>query len=250
MRPAAKVDEGAVAIEGDRFAFLREALDEVDLHEVVLGLEVRQPLFARLKLADEPVVARNHLGHLRLDRLQIFRRKRSRPIKVVEEASLSRRTVPQLGLRKKLEHRRCQHVRGRVANYAQCIGVFLCEQLQFDIFRQRRAQVHQPLGLGVLGGIHRSLVGSCRHGCRSMNRLNARHHRGGGEARRDTLGHLEWSYARGELLQRSIGKCDLNGISGIIHKVEVDFYNPMTMCASTKDMVLREMRRARQDRMR
>ena len=64
-----------------------------------------------------------------------------------------------------------------------------------------------------------------------MDRLDACHNRGGSEARRNALRHLKWRYTRGELLQRSIGKFDLNGISGVIHRVEVGFYNPVTMCA-------------------
>ena len=58
MRPAAEVDEVAVAIERNLLARLGEALDEVDLHEVALRLVLGQTLLARLVFAHKCLVAR------------------------------------------------------------------------------------------------------------------------------------------------------------------------------------------------
>src|SRR5260370_12567231 len=114
VRAAAEVHELAVAIERNRLAGARELLDEVDLHEVALRTETRQALFARHKLAFEFFVARGNFAHALLDLLQIFRRERRRPVEVVKETALRRRTAPQLGLPKQLQHTRSQHLPPRI----------------------------------------------------------------------------------------------------------------------------------------
>src|SRR6185437_4039139 len=106
VRAAAEVDELAVAIERNLLARVREALDEVDLHEVAVSLEFGQALLARLKLADKLLVALDDLGHAALDELQVLGREGRGPIKIVEKPRVGGRAVTQLGLRKKLQHRR------------------------------------------------------------------------------------------------------------------------------------------------
>jgi hypothetical protein len=130
VRPAAEVDEFAVAIEADLVAGLGEFGHEVGLHEVAVALEFRQRLLARLVFADKLLVARHHLGHLGFDGGQVLGREGLLAIEVVEEAGIGGRTVAELGLGKQLEHRRGQHVRGRVAHHLQRLGVVLLHQLQ------------------------------------------------------------------------------------------------------------------------
>src|ERR1700761_5081526 len=98
---AAKVDEIAVAIQRNIFALMRKALDEVHLHEILIGFEMRQSFFTRLEFAHELLVTRNDFAHPALNQLQIFRSERCGTVEVIEEAGISRRTMPELGLREK-----------------------------------------------------------------------------------------------------------------------------------------------------
>ena len=164
MRPAAEIDEVAVAIKRDHLAGLGEALDEVRLHEVVALSKGPQSLLARLILANELLVARHHFGHLRLDRFEVIGRERSRAIEVVKESRVRRRAVTQLGLRKKLQHRSRHHMRRRMPHHLERLGIVLPQQLQLNVFLDRRMQIDQPLGGGIGGAIHlgfsRSVGGS------------------------------------------------------------------------------------------
>src|SRR5271155_2608711 len=101
MGPAAEVDEVAVAVKRDHLAGLGKALDEVDFHEVVRALKRLEALLARFIFVNEPFIARNYLGHLRFNGLQVSGRERSWAVKVVEETSVSRRAMTELGIREK-----------------------------------------------------------------------------------------------------------------------------------------------------
>src|SRR4051794_18855437 len=103
MRPAAEVHKRAVAIERNFLPRLGELLHEVDLHKVVACLELFKTLLARLAFTHKFLVARNHLGHLRFNHLQVIGSKRSWTIKIIEESSICSGTMTQLGLRKQLQ---------------------------------------------------------------------------------------------------------------------------------------------------
>ena len=64
MRAAAEIDKGAVAIQRNLLARLGKALDEMHLHEVVVGRKAAQPSFPRLPLADKALIAGYHLAIL------------------------------------------------------------------------------------------------------------------------------------------------------------------------------------------
>src|ERR1700755_1227119 len=111
MRSTAEVYKRAIAVERDLFAGLGEALDEVNLHEVVVGLEARESFVARLPLAYEFYIARHHFGHAAFDQLQVLRCEGRGPVEVIEETGIRRWTVAQLRFGKELEHSSGQHVR-------------------------------------------------------------------------------------------------------------------------------------------
>src|ERR1700686_2106793 len=114
MRPAAKVKKLPRLINRNLFIGLDELLDEMAFHEVAFALELREPLIARQKFTRIRQVLLHQLLHLLFDLLQILGRERSLAIKVVEKSILSRRTMPQLRLRKKFEDSCGQQVRRRM----------------------------------------------------------------------------------------------------------------------------------------
>ena len=100
MRPAAEVHKRSVAIKRYLLARFRELLHEVDLHEVVASLEFFKTLLTRFAFANEFLVARDDLRHLRLNQLQIIWSERCRTIEIVKESSIGSRAVTKLRLRK------------------------------------------------------------------------------------------------------------------------------------------------------
>ncbi len=116
MRPAAEVDELAVAIEADVGAGLGEPGDEVRLHEVAGVAEFFEDFFAGLVDVLEFFVPRDDFGHLTFDSGEVFGREGRLAIEVVEEAGVGGGTVAELGLRKELQYRRGQHVRRRMTD--------------------------------------------------------------------------------------------------------------------------------------
>ena len=125
VRPAAEIRELAGAVDRNLFIGLGELLDEMALHEVAFFLELRQSLVARQKFARVGNILLHQFLHLLLDLFEILGRKRRRPVEVVEESALGRRTVPELGLRKQLQHRRRQQMRRRMPVNFQRLGIFL-----------------------------------------------------------------------------------------------------------------------------
>ena len=102
VRAAAEVSEAAVLVERNGVAGLGELLDEVDLHEVALRRVLAQPLVARFFYADKFLIARDDLGHARLDGGQIGLCEGCLAIDVVKEAIIGGGAVAEFGLGKEL----------------------------------------------------------------------------------------------------------------------------------------------------
>ena len=134
MRAAAEVGEAAVLVERDRVAGLGELLDEVDLHEVALRGVLGEPLVARLFHAHEGLVARDDLGHARLDCGEVGFGERGLAVDIVEEAVVGGGAVAELGLGKEFEDRGRHHMRGGVAQHLQRGLVGLLQQPQLHVF--------------------------------------------------------------------------------------------------------------------
>ena len=117
VRAAAQIREGAVMVDAELFAALRELVDEVEL--VRLVLEHGTGLIFR----DDAVLERAGRGHAltheALDRAQIIGRERARQGEVVVEAVLDGRADAELPLGKQLEHGLGHHVRRAVAHRVQ-----------------------------------------------------------------------------------------------------------------------------------
>ena len=155
MRHAAKVHEVAVAVEADLVAGHGELGHEVGLHEVAVAAELFQSFFSWRRFTSERLVARNYLGHLRLDLRQLFWNEGFFAMEVVKEAGVGGRTVAQFGLGEEFQHRRGQHMRGGVAQHLDRLRILLSHQLQARVGGQRRRQVHHARCGGVFRGIHR-----------------------------------------------------------------------------------------------
>ena len=123
VRPGAKIDKLAVAIERDRFA-RRNVFDDVDLELGRLRPRTKgtkfttfrhgQGFVARNFHALERMVRFDLLFHLRLDLLEILRRNAVRKIDIVIKTVLDRRPGGELRFRPDFQDRRGQDVRGRM----------------------------------------------------------------------------------------------------------------------------------------
>ena len=138
MRAAAQVDERSVGIQGDRLVVC-ELVEPLQLERVVL--EPPLSYFPIHLLALEPIVRPNHLTHLRLDRLEIIGRERSRHLEVVVEPVLDCRPEPNLRFRVELSHRGRQHMRGRVPQHVERRRIAVRQNLERDVFINRAVQV-------------------------------------------------------------------------------------------------------------
>src|SRR6266576_604206 len=185
MRTAAEVEKLAGLVDGDLFIGLGELLDEVALHEVAFALELLQPFLSWQKLPRIRKVLLDQFLHLLLDLFQVFGSKRSRTVKVVEEAVLSRRPVAQLGLRKEFKHRRCQQMRRRMSIDFERLGISIGEQAQISVFFERPSQVDQ-----IAVGLRRK---------RSIR-----------QPRTDRLRNVERGRAFGNFFGAPIGELDMN----------------------------------------
>ena len=222
MRAAAEIQEAAAAVKADLVAGCGEFGHEVGLHEVAVPLELRQGQLARLVFANKRLIARDYLGHFRLDPRQVFRRERLFAIKIIKKARICGRSMAQLGLRIKFEHRRGQHVRGGVAHHLERLGVLLGDQFQARIGGERRGHVHQARGGRVLGGIHGSLGGRlliglftaavALLGLRNGQGLQPRHHGGCRQPRRNRVGNLKRRRAGGNFANCPVGKVYGDGL--------------------------------------
>src|SRR5580698_7423086 len=159
VRAAAEVGELASAINRNLFIGLGELLDEMTLHEVAFFFEFLQSLVARQKFARIGNVLLHKLLHLLLDLFQVFWSERSRTIEVVKKPSLGSRTVPELGLREKLQNRRRQQMRGRMSIDFERLRVTVGQDAQIGIFLQRPGKVDEiAVGLGNKGRVGQPLA--------------------------------------------------------------------------------------------
>ena len=136
------------------------------LHEVAFFFELRQSLIARQKLTR----IRQILLHLLLDLFQVFGSERGRPVKIVKKSALGRRAVAQLGLGKKLQHRRRQQVRRRMPVHLERLGIFIVQEAKIGIFFEGTSKVDEiAVGFG-----HQSRIRQSRtDGLRNLQRRRA-----------------------------------------------------------------------------
>ncbi len=121
---------------------------------------VGDDLVARLFDVQEGFVARDDLGHLRFDAGEVGFGERDLAVDVVEEAVVGGGAVAELGLGEELEDGRGHDVRGGVADDLERGGVVLLEQLERDVFGERRGEVDDAgLACGRVGGVHRLFAG-------------------------------------------------------------------------------------------
>src|SRR5579871_6239237 len=94
MRPAAEIEKFAGFINGNLFIGLGELLDEMALHEVAVVLEFGESFLARTKFTRVRNVLLDEFLHFGFDFLQVFGRKRSGTIEIVEKSGFGGWTVP------------------------------------------------------------------------------------------------------------------------------------------------------------
>jgi hypothetical protein len=218
VRAATEVREAAVAVERDGVAGFGEALDEVELHELGVGFVVGDNFVAGLFDVQEGFIARDDLGHLRLDGSEVGFGEGDLAVDVVEEAVVGGGAVAELGLGEEFEDGRGHDVRGGVADYLERGGVGLLEELERDVFGERRGEVDDAgFACGSVGGVHRlfagferGLVGVGSDGC---ERLDARDDDRCGEARRDAGGDIEGCGAGGDFADGAVRKLDLDRVA-------------------------------------
>src|ERR1700676_4995291 len=143
MGAAAEVEKLASLVYGDFFIGLGELLDEMALHEVAFTLELLESFVTRQKFASVRQILLDELLHFLLDLLEIFRRERSRAVKVVEESVLSRRTVAELGLGEEFEHSRGEQVRRRMPIDFERLRIAFLEDAQVGVLVERTGEIDQ-----------------------------------------------------------------------------------------------------------
>ncbi len=235
MGAAAEVYEVAVAVEGDFVAGFGEALDEVELHEVVVGAEVFQALFAGDELANEGLVAGDDFGHFLLDPGEVIGSEGSGAIEVVEEAAFGGGAVAEFGFRIELEDGGRHDVSGRVAEDVERVGGFVGEELEGDVVRERSGEVDEARLGGVGSGIHGGFGGRFlggdgivrdgrvgdilnESGC-GDGRPDAGDEGSLGEARGDGVGDVQGSGSGGESADGAVGQSDLNFAHGVENRI-------------------------------
>ena len=93
--------------------------------------------------------ARLDLPHLLLDLFEVVGSERSRPVEIVIEAVLDRRTDAELRLRIELEHRGGQQVRGGVAVDFERLGILRSQDLQRGVLFDGAGEIeHLAVDLG------------------------------------------------------------------------------------------------------
>ena len=113
------------------------------LHEVAVFLEFVESLVARQKFARVGNILLHQFLHLLLEFFQILGSESRRAVEIVEESSIGRRTVTELGFRKKFEHRRGQQVGGRMPIHFQRLRIFFGQDAEAGVFFQRLGQVNE-----------------------------------------------------------------------------------------------------------
>ncbi len=124
VRPAAQVDESALAVERDVLVG-RDRGDDLGLVVLADRLEELDRLVAWHELARNRLVFFGELGHALLDRREIFRRKRPLVGKIVVEAVLDHRADRHLRVGEELLDRVGEQVRRRVAQDLEAVRVLV-----------------------------------------------------------------------------------------------------------------------------
>ena len=123
--------------------------------------------------------------------------------------------MAELGLGEELEDGRRHDVRGGVTHDTQRCRIILFEQLQRDIFVQRRGEIDEAFACGIVAGVHRlfgllglgfvvgGLVGSG-----DVKRAHARDNDGCGQSWRDAVGDVERRRSVRDLTHGAVRKLD------------------------------------------
>ncbi len=151
VRPLAQVEERPVPVDRDHLVVV-ELLEPLELERVVAEE------LARLLLVDaaalEGLIGGHDLRHLGLEGLEVLGREGLADVEVVVEAVVDGRPEADPGARAQLAHGGRQHVRGRVPEHGQGLGILLREDAQPRVGEER---LHQPDRLVVGDGRERGL---------------------------------------------------------------------------------------------
>ncbi len=188
VRTAAQVGERPVGVGRDDLVVAQLA-DPLELERVVGELLVGGG--AVHLVPDKRIVGLRHLGHPRLDLLEVLGREGTRHLEVVVEALVDRRAEPDAGRREDLAHRRGHDVRRGVAQHVERLAIPLGEDRDRRIAADREHEV--------------------AHGAVDPDR-----HRRLGEPRPDRLGDLAPGDPGGILPHAAVGQgqADLGGRGG------------------------------------
>ena len=149
------------------------------------------------------------------DRSEISLSERHLAVDVVEVAVVGGRTVAEFGFGEELEDGRGHDVRGGVADDTQRCRIILFEELQRNVFVQRRGEIDQAFACGIVAGVHRlfgllclrfvvrGLVGSC-----DVKWAHARDNDGCGQSWRDAVGDVERRRSVRDLTHGAVRKLD------------------------------------------
>jgi len=141
VRPAAQVGEGALRVHRDGLAFGQ-------LRDELLLVRLAFERVARLKAVEHGALERlffgDDLAHALLDGRKVLRRERPIDVEVVVEAVLDRRTDAEPHRREQVFHRFGHHVRGRVPQDAQRLGVALRDDGHLVAVVPLSVHVHEP----------------------------------------------------------------------------------------------------------
>jgi hypothetical protein len=112
----------------------------------VVGHE-RDGLGQRQLEALEGLIGGDDLAHPRIDALQVVvgERRAGRKLEVVVEAVLDRRAARRTWPPATVEHGLCQHVRRRVSEVLERLGVAIGDETNLGAVRQRLRQVDRPV---------------------------------------------------------------------------------------------------------
>src|SRR5262249_56289934 len=98
VRPAAEIDELAIAVKRNLVLALRVLLNEVHLHPVVFRFVLMDCFISRHVLAYELLVALNDVLHALFDPLQVLVSAWRWTIEIVKDRRLGRRAMAELSL--------------------------------------------------------------------------------------------------------------------------------------------------------
>ena len=143
VRAAAQVLEGAFAVERDILAGGNRR-DDLGLVRLAHRVEMGDRLVARQDPARHRLVLLRELGHLLLDRFEVFGRERPLVREVVVEAVFDHRPDRDLRVREKLLHRMCEKMRTGVTDNRESVGVPVRDDRDFGIGIYDVRRVHEP----------------------------------------------------------------------------------------------------------